>query len=186
MSMHTVLILAFIAILGSIIVSAYARIRKNMSPWFDAIALPILISIFAGLVVSLVPREEKIYAKGFAAAEGIYQMRLENAVEAYAARLGELIVPTTGSFEVPPKVRARAIVSLRNDLRASLTSLPKLLNSEIDSLAILLAADKGDTEKIEETLDVLRLKWPAKSTQIKMETRKLVAELGFSGSLKDK
>ena len=73
---------------------------------------------------------------------------------------------------------AKAIVVARDELRNSLTSLAKHLDSEIDQLAKLLK-NGSKPDDLFETLKVLFRLWPIKKTIIENESRKIIAELGM-------
>lgn len=81
-------------------------------------------------------------------------------------------------------MHSRAIVAARDDLKGTLVSLSALLNSEIDRLSAEVRdawAPESSVEPLRSTVNVLKLKWPAKRDQIKIEieVRKLLAELGL-------
>jgi hypothetical protein len=112
-----------------------------------------------------------------------YVQTLQAAPEVYISDLGRLIedADRPGGDLV---AETRAIVSTRDDLRSSLTSLSELLNSDIDALARSLVEyekpprGKRDATAVQERIKVLAKKWPSKKRQIEYEIRKLLAELG--------
>ena len=120
-------------------------------------------------------------------AQAQYRQRHEAAAVTYVQHLDRVIRDagrTSGGDETLAK--ARAIVSTRDDLRRSLTSLAALLNSEIDRLAqevsdAELRRTRGEGWKdtdLRQTIEVLASKWPAKKDQIQVEVRKLQREMG--------
>lgn len=121
-----------------------------------------------------------------------YEQQLNAAIEFYGAGLGRLIVEATQDPDADVVVSARAIVGARNDVRTSLSSVSGLLNSEIDELSrqtelfqdLDAAGDEPGAaaakKRIQEALAVLAKKWPMKQEQIRVEIRKLHAELGLA------
>ena len=137
---------------------------------------------------------EKKTAEAVAEAErnvrATYEARYESAGEKYVNSLGELVTKGGNIASDYPKaedleVAGRAIVALREELRGRLVSLSGALNHEIDQLRVdieLLQRDPKNEqlkEKVRRDLLVLREKWPAKSESVRIEIRKLLAELGI-------
>jgi len=114
------------------------------------------------------------------------EQMFENAPKAYTKLLDDRINEKTNNEPRQVLIKARAIVSTRDDLRGTLTSLNSLLNSEIDTLAQQLKSseaqrrlgDGWNSRELEETIEVLKRKWPSKMNQVDIEVRKLLAELG--------
>ena len=119
-----------------------------------------------------------------------YEARYEAAGERYVKDLGQLVDkggaiasdnPSAESLEVA----GRSIVALRDELRERLIALGTALNHEIDQLRIdiqLLQRDpknEEQKERVRRDLLVLKEKWPGKSESVKIEIRKLLAELGI-------
>ncbi|MCG7927619.1 MAG: hypothetical protein JAY67_19035 [Candidatus Thiodiazotropha taylori] len=115
------------------------------------------------------------------------EQMFENAPKSYTKHLDEMINEKTNDDPQKILIKARAIVSTRDDLRSTLTSLNALLNSEIDKLAQQIESsesqrrggDGWNPRELEETIEVLKRKWPSKMDQVDIEVRKLLAELGL-------
>jgi hypothetical protein len=155
----------------------------------------IIIQVVAGLIVAAV-----VGAAGWAAgkAKGRRQMQqqIEAAPEVYVAHLDKLIDRANSEGLNNILVNAEAIVTTRNQLQSSLSSLRGLLNSEIDLLAHDLESIhrhrtssvqelaqvwvRNDLQHAYERVQVLQRVWPSKKDQVKIELRKLLAELNIS------
>ena len=120
--------------------------------------------------------------------------KIEAAPNRYVDELDKLI--NSGVKQGPEKavINGRAIVRVRDSLRGSLVAISGQLNSEIDRLALdlngtpfpasdLARAVEGqktpDPKQVYDTIQVLSKVWPAKREQVKVEIRKLLAELGL-------
>ena len=120
---------------------------------------------------------------------------MEAAPSKYAAELDALIQNGVTQGRTEAITNARAIVKVRNDLRSSLISISSQLNSEIDILAAQIRELEGNAQvpfiqpqrarrglapedAVYTTIQVLAKEWPAKKTQIEVEMRKLLTELG--------
>ena len=133
----------------------------------------IIEGVIAGLIVAGL-----LGVIGFYFGQRTYEQRLESAPSLYTDHLDRLIREAADDQASEVKVSAQAIVSTRNDLRSSLVSLNSLLNSDIDVLAELLESN-ASAAQISSRVKVLEKKWPAKRDQVKVELRKLLAELGL-------
>jgi len=180
--MSTHMTLGLIAVGSILLLAVYIWFREHRG-WPRVILIPVITSVMFGLVGLLVPTEERqAFAEGFDAADAVYQSQLDEAVASYSDGLGALIA----SDDYSPRARARAIVSLRNDLRDPLVALPRLLSDEIDSLeALLTTTGRSDDGSILETLEVMQIQWPDKSALIREETGSLIESFGFPPSLKE-
>jgi hypothetical protein len=129
-------------------------------------------------------------------ASGRYHKRkIEVAPRKYVQHLDELINRGITEGRDNAILNARAIVSVRNDLRRSLVSISSLLNSEIDILQENVGTAENNSENTNEnnirrrrdanaasaydTIQVLSRKWPSKKDQIEVELRKLLTEIGL-------
>ena len=124
---------------------------------------------------------------GYKEAQSKYIKQVKSAPEVYVEEL-ERIITIAISGESPDIIAdARAVVSVRDDLRRSLTSIASSLNSQIDRLSTEVKKAEEQvklgeavyTRDIERTIDVIGKKWPSKKAQIEVEVRKLIAELGL-------
>jgi hypothetical protein len=117
-----------------------------------------------------------------------YEKVLNDAPTVYVEHLHKKIKQPVSGNAGEILLKAKDIVSTRNDLRSTLTAMTALLNSEIDHLSAQLdAADakrlRGDywnSGEIEEALKVLERKWIVKPDQVKFEVRKLLGDLGLT------
>lgn len=152
--------------------------------------MDIVNNIIAPLIVGLL-----IAGFGWLWALRKVKQNIDAAPKRYVQELDNLITRALKEGEENAILNSRAIVSTRNSLRASLVSLSKHLNSEIDRLA----KDIGETvetplepsraenisnnleaKRAYDTIQVLARIWPAKKIQIEYEIRKLLTELGLS------
>ena len=137
---------------------------------------------------------------------------IDDAPRKYVDHLDRLIARAMKEGTEKVMVNARAIVSLRNDLRDSLMKIHDRLNSDIDTLAEQIGGPGGGqqdigreqkappprerrdrerqastaTEAVFETIQVLSRKWPGKKDQVEVELRKVLAELGLLGRSPDR
>ena len=111
--------------------------------------------------------------------------KYEEAIRVFADRLGHQIKKATMASRSDLYVQARALVSMRNEMRGTLSELQSYLNSDIDRLERDLKSyqKSGDTQELQasiaETLSVLSEKWPAKQEQLSYAVRKLLVDLGL-------
>lgn len=125
----------------------------------------------------------------------MYQQVYESAPERYASSLGLLIgkakadVSDNLSAE-RIEVSARAFVAARNELRDTMTSLSSSLDGPIDELEKALTDlqkdpnDKAAQDRVRKTILVIEQKWPVKAEAIKVQIRKMLAELGLERVLR--
>lgn len=119
-----------------------------------------------------------------------YRNKYENAPKTFVRELEKVI--ETAAKEIEPRdksrgadpekliVNARTIVAVRNDLRKSLEAVGGKLNSEIDELAVELRKPEIDQRKVQELVQVLNNKWPAKKAEIEVVVRKIIIEMGLT------
>lgn len=103
-----------------------------------------------------------------------------DAPRRYAEHLENLISAGVRGGETDAVTHARAIVSVRNDVRNSMIKIAERLNSEIDLLQEQ-TKDGASPAVLVQTMRVLSMKWPAKRDEIEIEFRKLLAELDILG-----
>ena len=131
------------------------------------------------------------YLFGYASAQSRYEWHVEVAPFRYVALLKDLVDQGAQCSRAKPRspddirVYARSIVSVRDDLRRSVTALSGQLNSEMDRIATLLEQyEKAPTEQgareITLTIRVLRETWPAKEAKIADALRKILADAGIT------
>lgn len=113
----------------------------------------------------------------------------ENAPQKFTRELGRQIdaVPklVAASKESPGNAadvvnHARSIVKSRNDLRSPLEDIGSHLDTEIDELQKELSKPDPDPQKISQSIEVLRLSWPAKQQEIELRVRTMLAIMGIS------
>lgn len=145
------------------------------------------MDVLADLVVAVIAAAAAYIFRG-----KTYKRRVEAAPKIYLDHLGKLIAAGINEGPGRAPVNAKAIVATRNDLRSSLTTVAKLLNSEIDELQAMIGEDfkildeitrkgqgQADDKRLFQVIEVLHKKWPAKRDQIEVEIRKLISELGL-------
>lgn len=113
-----------------------------------------------------------------------YRRIFQAAPEKFAGDLNQLIQNATAQPELPEiasgeVTNSRAIVSARDGLRSVLDAVGNRLDSDIDVLKKELEKPNPDPAKLRQTLEVLRLKWPAKKHEIELAVRKIETEMGF-------
>ena len=119
------------------------------------------------------------------------EKEIDDAPRKYVDHLDRLIQEAIREGGDKAVLNARAIVSVRNDLRNSMLNISERLNSDIDRLAEEIGEAKesprfnrreaASPAVIFETIQVLSKKWPAKKDQVEIELRKVLAELGLTG-----
>jgi len=144
-------------------------------------------SVCAGVVAST------IFATGMNIGAGWkddeYKQQYSSAPAVYTSHIGDQIIkPVPDATDIDDLlVRSKSIISIRDDLRSTLTGMGKLLNSDIDTLTkrvkeleeICSLGDGCNGKEVEQTLKILQEKWPSKVSQVDVEIRKLLAELGL-------
>ena len=125
------------------------------------------------------------------------QKKLNDAPRKYVDHLDRLICQAIDAGGNDAVVRARAIVSARDSMRGSFSSISKCLNTEIDKLAEQVGVSdrqeslqrfpqgQSEREMIFDTMRVLQKVWPSRKGQIEIEVRKLIAELGIDAAVLD-
>jgi hypothetical protein len=148
--------------------------------------LEVLAAVIAALVVGAISASVS-YAFGERHAQATYQKKLADAATVYSNYIGQLIISANSEkSDTELLVDARAIVSTRNDLRKSMSTLSDLLDSDIDRLeGLTTGLGKGvmpPPGPVRDQVSLLSKKWPIKAQQINIEVRKLFAELGLEGT----
>lgn len=105
-----------------------------------------------------------------------YKQRYQAAAQMYVERIGNHIKRPVNEDDII--VHGKSIVAVRDDLKSTILTLDKLLNSEIDTLKEALK-DPPKRALVLETIRVLQNKWPDKAAQLEVEIRKLLTELGL-------
>ena len=175
--------LALAALLSSyapLVFAQAAAAAEQRGSGFSQILLSFALGIASGLSVA--------WIRGWRPWRKTYEEVREHDVVDFHRRLGAHIEPkpTSGSQQV--ETQARTILSLRDEYVETLISLQKSLNSDIDKLGPQIrdleglsrapAQQQRVRESIEQTLDVLRRKWPDKEASISASVRKLRTEGG--------
>jgi hypothetical protein len=139
-----------------------------------------LETVLAGLVVAAVTGAVGWMA-GRQSKENEYKQKHAAAIKTFAGELRKLISsanPSAGDVIIT----ARSIVSVRNSLKATLTTLASALNSNIDLLQEVVGVDNRpvpDSGAVRERLAILQKSWPAKEAEIEVSIRKMLAEMGI-------
>ena len=151
-----------------------------------------LIEVLAGLAVAGLSAVAAYFYRGEKE-----RKRVGEAPFIFVRRLDELIKRGTKEGPDHAIINARAIVAARNSLARSLVSISSSLNSEIDRLAEQIGQPRlvpgtvpSDTENSRldsnadalayDSIQVLARIWPSKRSQVIVEVRKILAELGLS------
>jgi len=132
------------------------------------------------------------FKEGYLKRDMFYEKAINSAAKEYIRHLDKLISKALDEGPENSLINAKAIVSVRNDLRKTLISLADLLNTEISQLAILIGEpdelDKCKNKKDKDVLkkynsydiiQVLHKKWPSKKSQVEHQINKLIIELGL-------
>lgn len=73
----------------------------------------------------------------------------------------------------------RAILAVRDGLRASLDGVRASMNSEFDALAAELGNAAPDAGKVKQILEALKQNWPRKEKDMEVATRRLLVDFGL-------
>lgn len=73
----------------------------------------------------------------------------------------------------------RAILAVRDGLRASLDGVRASMNSEFDALAVELGNAAPDAGKVKQILEALKQNWPRKEKDMEVATRRLLVDFGL-------
>ena len=159
-------------------------IHREISPRVIAYLVANLIMLVAASGFSFVYGK----VRGETETKAQYTQKFEAAALVYAGNLHRLIEDANKSRSSEEMLmRARAVVSARDDIRAGLDRLSSHFNSDIDRLAReILDAEARQARNepwkdggIRATVGVLLDKWPSKLTQLQIEVRKLQSEFGL-------
>lgn len=159
-------------------------IHREISPRVIAYLVANLLMLAIASVASFV------YGKvtGETEIKDQYIQKFEAAALVYGGNLQRLIEDANKSpTSEEMLMRARAVVSARNDIRAGLDRLSSHFNSDIDRLAREIQDAEARQARNEPwkdggmraTVGVLLDKWPSKMTQLQIEVRKLQSEFGL-------
>lgn len=158
----------------------------------DPVTVAAIIGAIATLGAALIGKNwgEK---RGKKKERDAWRKTLSSAPTVYTEHLADLIDKAAKARQQDVLTHARAIVATRDDLKRTLVTLSGLLNSEIDRLSAEVRdasapndnVPQASVERLQSTIEVLKMKWPAKRDQIEIEIRKLIAELGFERRLKE-
>lgn len=155
--------------------------------WLNNILAPVIVAIATGGFG---------YAFGKLQSARKQQKRLNDAPRKYVEHLDRLIRQAIDAGGDDAVVRARAIVSARDSMRRSLSSISEYLNTEIDQLSEQVGISERQKQSqrfpkqlepkgIFETIRVLQSVWPSRKALIEIEVRKLIAELGIDAAILD-
>jgi hypothetical protein len=151
---------------------------------FSAIIAPLVVALITFLATTLWNYKRT-------------RKRLDDAPRKYVEELDKLIKRGMEEGITKAIINARAIVSARDSLRSSLISISAQLNTEIDVLAtnigteylpsknvISTQSNEGynNPEEAYRTIEVLSRLWPSRKTQIEIQVRKMLAEMGLDYS----
>jgi hypothetical protein len=157
----------------------------------EPVGITFLVEVLAGLTVAGLSAATAYFYRGEKE-----RKRVGEAPFVYVRRLDELIKRGAKEGRDNAIINARAIVAARNSLARSLVSISSSLNSEIDKLAEQIGEPRlipgalppgterlnsfADAERAYDSIQVLARIWPSKRSQVVIEVRKILAELGLS------
>jgi hypothetical protein len=160
----------------------------------DPIIVAAIIGAGAAVVAAIIGRQsgrKKGREEGREKGRGEKEQEIDDAPRKYVEHLDKLIRDAVHQGREKAVLNARAIVSIRNDLRGSMMRISELLNSDIDRLSREIGEPIGrevdqqpqraNPDTIYETIQVLEKKWPSKKDQVEINLRKVLAELGILG-----
>jgi hypothetical protein len=139
-----------------------------------------LETVLASLVVAAVTGTFG-YITGKRSKENEYKQKHAAAIKQFAGELRKMINSADPAAD-DAITTARSIVSVRNSLRETLTTLGKSLNSNIDTLDEMVGDHTRrdiNARAVRERLTILKNSWPAKEAEIEVAVRKMLAEMGF-------
>jgi hypothetical protein len=147
----------------------------------------ILVAFLIGVASSLAV----LWMSGWRPGRQTYKQESRPPVLDFHERLGKQIEPVPVSDTDEVEIRARAVDSLAQDYRETLSNLQRLLNSELEKLGAQVRDLEGSLRPpvnqqgvrryrgdLEKTLAVLRATWPDKQVKIEVELKKLRVQQG--------
>lgn len=111
--------------------------------------------------------------------------RLRKMPDEAAKKIGKdlaALVTTAGAASDDPAKTidaTRALLTARDQIRASLDGVRSAMDGDMDALAAELGAASPNADKIKVGLESLKQNWPAKEQAIEAASRKLLADVGL-------
>lgn len=105
----------------------------------------------------------------------------EESAKKFGKDLAALVTATGAATDDPAKTidASRALLTARDQFRASLDGVRAAMDGDMDALAIELGAANPNADKIKVALESLKQNWPAKEQALEAASRKLLVDLGL-------
>lgn len=105
----------------------------------------------------------------------------EEATKKFGKDLAALVTTATTPSDDPAKTidNARALLTARDQIRASLDGVRASMDGDMDALATELGAANPNADKIKVALESLKQNWAAKEQAIEAASRKLLIDIGL-------
>ena len=105
----------------------------------------------------------------------------EESAKKFGKDLAALVTATGAATDDPAKTidASRALLTARDQIRASLDGVRAAMDGDMDALATELGAANPNADKIKVALESLKQNWPAKEQALEAASRKLLIDLGL-------
>ena len=105
----------------------------------------------------------------------------DESAKKFGKELAALATAASNATDEPAKTidATRALLTARDQIRASLDGVRASMDGDMDALAAELGAANPNADKIKVALESLKQNWPAKEQAIEAASRKLLVDLGL-------
>ncbi len=105
----------------------------------------------------------------------------DESAKKFGKDLAALATAASNATDEPAKTidATRALLTARDQIRASLDGVRASMDGDMDALAAELGAANPNADKIKVALESLKQNWPAKEQAIEAASRKLLVDLGL-------
>ena len=109
----------------------------------------------------------------------------DESAKKFGKDLAALATAASAATDEPAKTidATRALLTARDQIRASLDGVRASMDGDMDALAAELGAANPNADKIKVALESLKQNWPAKEQAIEAASRKLLVDLGLLQAL---
>ena len=109
----------------------------------------------------------------------------DESAKKFGKELAALATAASNATDEPAKTidATRALLTARDQIRASLDGVRASMDGDMDALAAELGAANPNADKIKVALESLKQNWPAKEQAIEAASRKLLVDLGLLQAL---
>ena len=105
----------------------------------------------------------------------------DESAKKFGKELAALATAASNATDEPAKTidATRALLTARDQIRASLDGVRASMDGDMDALAAELGAANPNADKMKVALESLKQNWPAKEQAIEAASRKLLVDLGL-------